>query len=374
MYFHHQNSHWNWLQFFFADTIFLACIFWTLVHLSQSKKSHCIQHFVHLAPQRGIGDLELCSYLFYTGPPFFFPPGSVASGRFDIDQLFWQWVADLCINSSCNKNIFTLQKTSRNSSEIFFLLKAVHEKNVIILWRVLNRFFLVHFQQTLTPSMGRMKKSNIAWTMWVPVPGSSLNLYHPVPTRSDFKKKRGANRGNRVILERKKLLLTKSCFLHDLCFSFFPPGEFGSKRSNSDSQKLRKIPAWTGFPTFMASGLWILSVQHIVTLKANTYGEWVTTLKTPCRRRTKNRVGLMIWMNLTGMMLLGVTKKLFRKAKQNSIRGTNELFFRGTCFFSFFLGGWNWLFFSPSCKTWTPSGWTSQGELGGTHRSITGTP
>lgn len=164
-------------------------------------------------------------------------------------------MADLCINSSCNKNIFTLQKTSRNSSEIFFLLKAVHEKNVIILWRVLNRFFLVHFQQTLTPSMGRMKKSNIAWTMWVPVPGSSLNLYHPVPTRSDFKKKRGANRGNRVILERKKLLLTKSCFLHDLCFSFFPPGEFGSKRSNSDSQKLRKIPAWTGFPTFMASGL-----------------------------------------------------------------------------------------------------------------------
>lgn len=82
--------------------------------------------------------------------------------------------------------------------------------------------------------------------MWVPVPGSSLNLYHPVPTRSDFTKKRGANRGNRVILERKKLLLTKSCFLHDLCFSFFPPREFGSKRSNSDSQKLRKIPALDG--------------------------------------------------------------------------------------------------------------------------------
>lgn len=58
------------------------------------------------------------------GPPVFFPPGSVASGRFDIDQLFWQRVADLCINSSCNKNIFTLQKTPRNSPEIMFFVKS----------------------------------------------------------------------------------------------------------------------------------------------------------------------------------------------------------------------------------------------------------
>ena len=196
--------------------------------------------------------------------------------------------------------------------------------------------------------------------------GVAYNLYHPVPTRSDVKKKRGANRGNRVILERKKLLLTKSCFLHDLCFSFFSTGRIWIKKVQFGLPKVEEDTRLDGLSHLHGLGVVNLirsthrdpESQHLRRVGHDFENTMSEEDKEPGWFDDMDEFD---WDDASWRH-----KKIISKSQTKLNSGNKWLFFRGTCFFIFFWGV-DWLFFSQLQNCY-PSGWTSQGELGGTHR------